>query len=80
MRLIRIIYWVQLPKLSDAVIDWSQVISASLALIALLVALIVARKASKDIVRERNRQFELDTLRESVTLHRRRAMSQETRG
>src|SRR5918995_876087 len=51
------------PALPQALVDWSQLISAVLSLVALVVALAAIVKSNRDIVRERRTTHELDILR-----------------
>jgi hypothetical protein len=50
------------PALPQALVDWSQLISAVLSLVALVVALAAIVKSNRDIVRERRTTHELDVL------------------
>jgi hypothetical protein len=50
------------PVLPQALVDWSQLISAVLSLVALVVALAAIVKSNRDIVRERRTTHELDVL------------------
>src|SRR4051794_29060686 len=53
-----------MSSLPQWVIDWAQVVSAVLSLVALVVALIALWKADRDIALERRAVFELGVLRD----------------
>jgi hypothetical protein len=52
-----------MPSPSQILVDWCQVISAVLGLVALVVALFAVAKAKRDLVTERRVTHELDVLR-----------------
>ena len=53
-----------LPSLSKDLVDWAQLAGAFIGTVALVVAVFSIRKASRDLIRERQRIHEAEILRE----------------